>query len=71
MVLINRGSGILNFAQGAFAMVGPYVFYELHFNEGFAFAPSFVLALLTCSAIGAATHLLIMRHCAGGRRLPG
>ena len=31
LVVIYRGSGILNFAQGAFAMVGAYVFYELHF----------------------------------------
>jgi branched-subunit amino acid ABC-type transport system permease component len=61
MVLIYRGSGILNFAQGAFAMAGAYVFYELHFNDGFSFAVSFVLALLACGAIGAATHLLIMR----------
>jgi ABC-type branched-subunit amino acid transport system ATPase component/ABC-type branched-subunit amino acid transport system permease subunit len=61
MVLIYRGSGILNFAQGAFAMVGAYVFYELHFVVNLSFAPSFVIALLACGAIGALTHLLIMR----------
>ena len=61
MVLIYRGSGILNFAQGAFAMVGAYVFYELHFAVHLSFAPSFVVALLACGAIGALTHLLIMR----------
>jgi branched-subunit amino acid ABC-type transport system permease component len=61
MVLIYRGSGILNFAQGAFAMVGAYVFYELHFVINLSFAPSFAIALLSCGAIGAVTHLLIMR----------
>ena len=61
LVLIYRGSGILNFAQGAFAMVGAYVFYELHFVVHLSFAPSFVIALLACGAIGALTHLLIMR----------
>jgi ABC-type branched-subunit amino acid transport system ATPase component/ABC-type branched-subunit amino acid transport system permease subunit len=61
MVLIYRGSGILNFAQGAFAMVGAYVFYELHFVVNLSFAPSFAIALLSCGAIGAVTHLLIMR----------
>ena len=61
MVLIYRGSGILNFAQGAFAMVGAYVFYELHFVFNLGFALSFAIALLSCGAIGAATHLLIMR----------
>lgn len=29
MVVIYRGSGILNFAQGAFAMFGAYFYYEL------------------------------------------
>jgi sulfate-transporting ATPase len=47
MVLIYRGSGILNYAQGAFAMVGAYVFYELHFNERFSFALSVVLRSFT------------------------
>jgi sulfate-transporting ATPase len=61
MVLVYRGSGILNFAQGAFAMVGAYVFYELHFAVHLSFVPSFVVALLACGAIGALTHLLIMR----------
>jgi ABC-type branched-subunit amino acid transport system ATPase component/ABC-type branched-subunit amino acid transport system permease subunit len=61
LVLIYRGSGILNFAQGAFAMVGGYVYYELHFNDHLSFALSFAIALLSCGAIGAATHLLIMR----------
>jgi ABC-type branched-subunit amino acid transport system ATPase component/ABC-type branched-subunit amino acid transport system permease subunit len=61
MVLIYRGSGILNFAQGAFAMVGAYVFYDLHFNDNLSFALSFAIALLSCGALGAATHLLIMR----------
>jgi branched-subunit amino acid ABC-type transport system permease component len=40
LVLIYRGSGILNFAQGAFAMVGAYIFYELHFAVHLSFAPS-------------------------------
>jgi ABC-type branched-subunit amino acid transport system ATPase component/ABC-type branched-subunit amino acid transport system permease subunit len=61
LVLIYRGSGVLNFAQGAFAMVGGYVYYELHFGHHHSFAMSFVVALLACGLIGALTHLLIMR----------
>ena len=34
LVLIFRGSGILNLAHGAFAMAGAYVFYELHAVHG-------------------------------------
>ena len=61
MVLIYRGSGVLNFAQGAFAMVGAYVYYELHFNHHRSFAVAFIVALLVCGTIGALTHLLVMR----------
>ena len=30
IVLIYRGSGVLNLAQGAFAMIGAYLYLELH-----------------------------------------
>ena len=61
LVLIYRGSGILNFAQGAYAMVGAYLFYELHVVHRQAFTPSFVIAAVTMALVGAATHLLVMR----------
>src|SRR5260370_26042365 len=61
LVLIYRGSGILNFAQGAYAMVGAYLFYELHDVHGQAFAPSFVIAAAAVALVGALTHLLVMR----------
>ena len=32
VVLIYRGSGIINFAQGAMGMVGAFVYYELHYQ---------------------------------------
>ncbi len=61
MVLIYRGSGVLNFAQGAYAMVGAYVYYEIHFNHHQSFVLAFVTALIVCGLLGAVTHLLIMR----------
>jgi sulfate-transporting ATPase len=61
LVLIYRGSGILNFAQGAYAMVGAYLFYELHDLHRQAFAPSFAIAVITVGLVGALTHLLVMR----------
>jgi branched-subunit amino acid ABC-type transport system permease component len=61
LVLIYRGSGILNFAQGAYAMVGAYLFYELHDLHRQAFAPSFAIAAVTVGLVGALTHLLVMR----------
>ena len=61
LVLIYRGSGILNFAQGAYAMVGAYLFYELHDVHRQAFAPSFAIAAVAVGLVGALTHLLVMR----------
>jgi ABC-type branched-subunit amino acid transport system ATPase component/ABC-type branched-subunit amino acid transport system permease subunit len=61
MVLIYRGSGVLNFAQGAFAMVGAYVYYELHFHHHQSFVFSFIVAVAVCGIVGALTHLLVMR----------
>src|SRR5258708_5941245 len=61
LVLIYRGSGILNFAQGAYAMVGAYLFYELHDNHRQPIAASFVMAVLAVALVGALTHLLVMR----------
>lgn len=61
LVLIYRGSGVLNFAQGAFAMVGAYAFWELHYNHGQSFVLAFVVAVVGVGIIGALSHLLIMR----------
>ena len=47
VVLIYRGSGLVNFAQGAIAMVGGYVWYvTLVTNLGWSFWPAFVVAVL-------------------------
>ena len=34
LVLVYRGSGLLNFAQGAMAMVGAYAYYEFTVKHG-------------------------------------
>jgi sulfate-transporting ATPase len=60
MVLVYRGSGVLNFAHGAIGMVGAFCFY-LWRADGVSTPLAFVLALLLGAAIGAATHLLVMR----------
>ncbi len=60
IVLVYRGSGVVNFAQGAFGMVGAYYFY-LWRDAGMATSVALVLALALGAGIGAATHLLVMR----------
>ena len=61
LVVIYRGSGILNFAQGAFAMVGAYVYIEFR-KRGFDFTSAFVISLVSGALLGLLTHLIIMRR---------
>ncbi|GAA3456541.1 ABC transporter permease subunit [Dactylosporangium matsuzakiense] len=60
IVLIYRGSGILNFSQGAVGMVGAYVFY-LQRENGMATPPAALLAIGVGLLIGALVHQLVMR----------
>ncbi|NKQ56131.1 ATP-binding cassette domain-containing protein [Amycolatopsis sp. K13G38] len=57
-VVIYRGSGVVNFAQGSFALVGAYTYYELHGRTAtwVAVAAAVVLA----AVFGLATQELIM-----------
>jgi ABC-type branched-subunit amino acid transport system ATPase component/branched-subunit amino acid ABC-type transport system permease component len=58
-VLIYRSSGLVNFAQGAFATVGAIIYYEL---QGHLPAVIVVLAAIAATALlGALTQFLIMR----------
>ena len=61
LVLVYRSSGILNFAQGAFLMVGAFIFYELHVLDGWPYFVALVTAMVCCAAIGASVHLFILR----------
>ncbi|MCU1691569.1 MAG: putative branched chain amino acid transporter ATP-binding protein [Frankiales bacterium] len=62
LVLVYRGSGVVNFAQGAMGMIGAYVFFEARDEHGFPALAAVVLGLLASAALGAAFHLLVMRH---------
>ena len=60
MVVAYRGSRVVNFAQGAFAMVGAYVFFDLHVTHGQSFAVSFVLGVAASAAVSAAMHFAVL-----------
>ncbi|HVM13780.1 MAG TPA: branched-chain amino acid ABC transporter permease/ATP-binding protein [Egibacteraceae bacterium] len=62
LIVIYRGAGVLNFALGAIGMVGVYLQWELHTNYDVPFLLSAVAGIATSAAIGALTHLLIMRQ---------
>jgi sulfate-transporting ATPase len=62
LVLIYRGSGVLNFAQGAIGMVGAYIGWEISVQNGLPFALALVAGVAASAALGALTHLLVMRQ---------
>ncbi|MBO0732189.1 MAG: ABC transporter permease, partial [Acidimicrobiaceae bacterium] len=62
LVLIYRGSGVLNFAQGAIGMVGAYIEWEIAVQHGWPFGVALLAGVATSAALGALTHLLIMRQ---------
>jgi sulfate-transporting ATPase len=62
LVLIYRGSGVLNFAQGAIGMVGAYVGWEISVQDKLPFALALVAGVATSALLGALTHLLVMRQ---------
>ena len=60
IVLVYRGSGVVNFAQGAIGMIGAYVVY-LSREHGVVTPVALALGVGLGAAIGAATHVLVMR----------
>ena len=58
IVLSYRGSGVINVATGASAMVAGYLFYAL---RDMAVVPALLLALGGTVALGVATELLVFR----------
>jgi ABC-type branched-subunit amino acid transport system ATPase component/branched-subunit amino acid ABC-type transport system permease component len=62
LLLIYRGSGVLNFAQGAIGVVGAYVEYELAVSNGVPTVLAIIIGVAVSGAIGALVHLLIMRQ---------
>ncbi|MEU8803101.1 ATP-binding cassette domain-containing protein [Spirillospora sp. NPDC048819] len=62
LVLIYRGSGVVNFAQGAYSMIGAFVFYRVAPDLGLPQAAAWPLALGVPALLGVATHLLLMKH---------
>ncbi|MFN8215999.1 MAG: branched-chain amino acid ABC transporter permease/ATP-binding protein [Solirubrobacterales bacterium] len=61
LIVIYRGSGVLNFALGAIGMAGAYVWWELTTNQGWAFLPGLLAGVAFAAVLGALVHLFIMR----------
>lgn len=61
IVLVYRGSGVLNFAHGAIGMAGAYVQWELAAQHGVSYWPATACGVLTSAVLGVLTHLLVLR----------
>jgi ABC-type branched-subunit amino acid transport system permease subunit/ABC-type branched-subunit amino acid transport system ATPase component len=61
LVLIYRGSGVVNFAQGAFVMIGAYAYYELKVSANLPSVVAVIGAVLIGAILGATVQLLILR----------
>ena len=62
LVLVFRGSRVVNFAQGAMGMMAAYVFYELHQNWHLSVVLAIPAGLLVSGALGAAFYYLEIRQ---------
>src|SRR6476659_1260217 len=62
LVLIYRGSGVVNLAQGAFAMLGAFLYYESTETKGWPVAVGWLVAIGVPAVLGALTHLVVMRY---------
>lgn len=61
LVLIYRGSGVVNFASGGMAIVGAFACYRME-ASGLPAVPALLLGTICTAIVGAATHVVIMRN---------
>jgi sulfate-transporting ATPase len=61
LVLVYRGSGVVNFAHGGLALIGAYTYFELAEGLNLPAGVAVVAGVALAAALGAAVHLLIMR----------
>jgi sulfate-transporting ATPase len=73
LVLIYRGSSVVNFAQTAIGMAGAYAFYELRvthgWNSGVGVAAALVLGLLVSAVLSGGFYLVFLRRMQDASRL--
>jgi ABC-type branched-subunit amino acid transport system ATPase component/branched-subunit amino acid ABC-type transport system permease component len=62
IVVINLGSGTLNFAAGAFGMLGAYAFYAFRPHGALTVTGALLVAIVVSAAAGAGAYVLVMRR---------
>jgi sulfate-transporting ATPase len=61
LIVIYRGTGVLNFSLGATAIAGVYMQWELHNEHGWPFLVAAAVGVAWSAFLGALTHWVIMR----------
>jgi ABC-type branched-subunit amino acid transport system ATPase component/branched-subunit amino acid ABC-type transport system permease component len=61
VVVVYRGSGVINFASGAMGMVGTFVFWNLADQHNWPVPLALVVGVGASGLLGVATHYLVMR----------
>ncbi|MFV0308229.1 MAG: ABC transporter permease subunit [Desertimonas sp.] len=62
LMVIYRGSGVLNFAHGAIGMVGAYAAWEVRSKHEQPFVVALLAGVAASALLGALTHLAVMRQ---------
>ncbi len=65
LVVIYRGSGVLNFAHGGIATMAAYVFIRFYYTWGLPLPVGIIAGVAVATAIGVAFQLLVIRPIAG------
>jgi sulfate-transporting ATPase len=61
LIIIFRGTGVLNFSLGATAIAGVYLQWELQYEHGMSFLLASAFGIGLSALLGALTHWVIMR----------
>lgn len=65
VVLINRGTGVVNFSQAAMALIGALIHRTLHEEMGVPLTLSMIIAVGSTALLGLLTYQVIMRPLSG------
>jgi branched-subunit amino acid ABC-type transport system permease component len=61
IVLIYRGSGVVNLAQGSFALTGAFCYLQFRQIDGWSFWPAFLVSVAATTLLGVLVYHLVMR----------
>ena len=61
LIVVYRGTGVLNFSLGATAIAGVFVQWELQYEHGWPFLAASAGGVALSALLGALTHWVIMR----------